>query len=237
MSLESVPAMILAGGLGTRLRPVVSNLPKVLAVVRGRPFITHLLDQLAGSGVRRVIICTGYMADSVQRTLGQSYGDIELTYSAESQPLGTGGALALASKCVQSEQFLAMNGDSYFPVDLNALWSWHRHKEAVATLLLAKATDTARFGRVEVDADGQLKAFKEKTASAGAGFINAGVYCLSREILASIALDRPVSLEREVFPDWIGRGLFAKVGEGPLLDIGTPDSYAQAQTFLGQHIA
>lgn len=230
--LGSATAAILAGGLGTRLRPSVSDRPKVLARVRGRPYLAYLLDQLTGAGIRHVVLCTGYLGELVEEELGDAYGPARLEYSREEVRLGTGGALRLALERFLSDPVLVLNGDSYCDVDLAALWAAHRERAPAGTLSLVRVPDTARFGRVDLAEDGLLTAFQEKGEASGAGWINAGVYLLGKELLASIPTGRDVSLERDVLPAWIRKGLLGFPVEGRFLDIGTPQSYTRAERFF-----
>lgn len=226
-------AVILAGGLGTRLRSVVADRPKVMAEIAGRPFLTFLLDQLLSVAIERVVLCTGYKAELVSSVLGQSYRGLTLDYSEETEPLGTGGALRLALPRLSAETVLVMNGDSYCAADLNRFRATHSARGATASLLLTEVPDTSRFGRVEYLPDGQVTAFSEKGQVTGRGWINAGIYLLRRELLATVETGRAVSLEREVFPRWITeQRLFADPLGTRFLDIGTPESYAAAETFL-----
>jgi NDP-sugar pyrophosphorylase family protein len=225
-------ALILAGGLGTRLRSVVADRPKVLAEVAGRPFLAHLLDKVARSGVREVVLCTGYLADQVEATFGARYSGLEIRYSREVVQLGTGGALRLALSHTHAQMLLVLNGDSYCTVDLEAFSAWHAERNLTASLALTRVTDTQRYGRVQLDQAGKIGRFDEKGAASGPGWVNAGVYLVARERLNSIPADVPVSLERDVFPRWVGDGLFGYRSAAELLDIGTPASYAQAAVFL-----
>ncbi len=227
--LDNLTAAILAGGLGTRLRAAVADRQKVVASVAGRPFLMRLLDQLADAGVRRVVICTGYKAGQVAELAGSEYRGMSLRYSPEPGPLGTAGALRLALPLLESDPVLAMNGDSFCETDLRAFWRTHRERKAVGSMVIREVADTSQSGRVSYDANGAVTSFVEKGASAGSGWINAGIYLLGRTILENIPADRPVSLERETFPAWIGRGLYAFPTAGKFLDIGTPESYAAAQ--------
>lgn len=231
--LSTVTGVILAGGLGTRLRSIVADQPKVLAEVQGRPFLSHLLDQVAAAGLKCAVLCTGYMGDQVRSTFGESYGSLQLAYSRESSPLGTGGALRLSLPLLDSDLVLVMNGDSFCQADLRAFCSWHSARNAAATILLARVSDTARYGRVVADAHGHILRFEEKARDSGPGWINAGIYLISRALVQTIPASRAVSLEREIFPSWIGQGLCAYPGEGRFLDIGTPESYATADQFFG----
>jgi NDP-sugar pyrophosphorylase family protein len=228
--LEHVTAAILAGGLGTRLRSVVADRPKVLAEVKGRPFVEYLLDQLCVAGVKRVVLCTGYMGDQVEQLLGARYRSLELLYSREPSPLGTGGALRLALPMLTTESILVMNGDSYCDAQLDAFAIWHTARSAIATILLAEMEDTRRYGRVQTDDEGRLTRFEEKATAIGSGWVNAGTYLLHRDLIETIPSNRVVSIERQVFPVWIGRGLHGYRSEGRLMDIGIPDAYRQANT-------
>lgn len=228
-------AFILAGGLGTRLRPVLQDRPKVLAEVAGRPFLTFLLDQLVEAGVKDCVLGIGYLAEQVKAALGGSYRTITIRYSQEEKPLGTGGAIRHALPLLDAEIILAMNGDSYCDADLVEFQRHHLASGAKASLLLVPMVDCRRFGSVELKPDGQVSAFREKDADSGPGWINAGVYLIERALIETIPRDRAVSIEREVFPEWIGRGLYgAKLGRS-LLDIGTPESLAAAEAFLRKH--
>jgi NDP-sugar pyrophosphorylase family protein len=225
-------AAILAGGLGTRLRPAVGDRPKVLAEISGRPFLTFLFDQLLHAGIRRVVLCTGYLGEQVRAAFGDSYGSLHLLYSQETFLLGTAGALRLALPLLESESVLVMNGDSYCELDLQAFWTWHRGRQATASLALAQLSDTRRYGRVEVDAEGTVLSFYEKGYTDEPGWVNAGIYLLQRSLLLKIPAKGAVSLERELFPVWIGYGLYGYRSKGRFLDIGTPEDYAEVQEFF-----
>jgi NDP-sugar pyrophosphorylase family protein len=230
-------AVILAGGLGTRLRSVVADQPKVLAPVLGRPFITYLLDQVAQAGIRDVVLCTGYLGEQVQTALGNTYGPLHLAYSQETELMGTGGALRIALPLLKTDPVLVLNGDSYCEADLPAFYRQHQAVVAEASLLLMHLPDTGRYSCVEIDTDGCVLRFEEKGQSAAAGWINAGIYLLSRMFLQAIPSGRFVSLEKEMFPAWIGRGLYGFSSklvdtEEHFLDIGIPEDYAAAERFF-----
>jgi D-glycero-alpha-D-manno-heptose 1-phosphate guanylyltransferase len=224
-------AAVLAGGLGTRLARVNGPRPKVLADVLGRPFLAFLLDSLAAAGVERVVLCTGYRGEQVRAYFGDAYRGLGLVYSREPVPLGTAGALRLALPFLADDPVLVANGDSYCHADLGALWTAHRASHAAATLLLTEVADTARYGSVAVDDEGRVVRFAEK-ASAGPGWISAGVYLLSRRFIEGIEPGKAVSLECEVLPSWIGRGLHGHRSAGAFIDIGTPQTYRAAGAFL-----
>ena len=230
--LTELSTAILAGGLGTRLRSVLPERPKVLAPVRGRPFLTYLLDQLAAEEVRQVVFCIGYMAAAVEETLGDRYQTIRLAYSREVEPLGTGGALRQALPFFPSDPVLVMNGDSFVDVDLAGYVHWFLRKDLEVSLVLARVSDTGRFGRVMIDEEEKIQGFEEKGAHQGPGWINAGVYLLRKEIIHSIPAGKSFSLERELFPGLLGGRLHGYRSEGRFIDIGTPQSYAAAEAFF-----
>ena len=228
---------ILAGGLGTRLRSVVGQTPKVIAEVGGRPALAWLFDQLDAHGFRHVVVCAGHRADAVTARLGDQHGGLQLRYSIESEPLGTGGALRHAFLHFYSDPVLVLNGDSFCDVDLGQFLRVHQARRAPASLVLAEVPDTRRFGRVSVRPDGRVEQFLEKSDTAGPGWINAGIYLLSRHQIANIPTGRPVSLERELLPQWLPHGLFGFPSHGRFLDIGTPESFAQAGDFFAERLA
>lgn len=232
MKLSEITVAILAGGLGTRLQSAVPDRPKALALIHGQPFLSYLLRQIELAGLRNAVLCTGVGAAQIQETFGESFGELRLAYSREETPLGTAGALRQALPQLASDWFLTFNGDSFVESQLHIFAQWHEEKKARASILLAQRPDTSRFGRVERNEQDEITRFAEKAASAGAGWINAGVYLLPKTTIATIPDGRAVSLEREIFPGLIGRGLCGFPGGGRFLDIGTPESYAAAEEFF-----
>jgi len=231
--LDNVTAAILAGGMGTRLRPVVADRPKVLAPVHGRPYVTHLLDQLAAAGTREVVLLTGYCADQILETLGEQYTDMRLIHSPEATPLGTGGALRNALPKLTSAEVLMQNGDSWCDADLPDFFKFHRLNNADLSLVLVKADDSTRFGQVRVATDARVERFEEKIEG-GSGWINAGIYLIARSLIRGIPARISVSLERDLIPRWIAKGhnIYGYRHAGRFLDIGTPASYAAAEEFI-----
>lgn len=223
---------VLAGGLGTRLRSVVSDRPKALAEVHGRPFVAYLLDQLSTTGFSSVVFCTGHFGEQMEQAFGANYGSLRISYSREARPLGTGGALRLALPYLKSDPVLVMNGDSFCATDLAGLWDWHCTRGSQATLLLTQVPDTQRYGSVTIDSDGAVTQFAEKERGGGSGSINAGVYLLSRQVIHSIAENKTVSLEYDIFPTLMGHGLYGYPARGRFLDIGTPEDFAAAEEFF-----
>jgi NDP-sugar pyrophosphorylase family protein len=243
--VAEITGAILAGGLGTRLRSVVSDRPKVLASVRGKPFLAYLLDQLLEAGVSRVVLLTGYRGEQIEETFGDQYGDLALAYSHEPEPLGTAGALrfALAQLFPSSatgaasagDGVIVLNGDSYCDADFAQFRAFHERERGDASLVLAQVPDTSRFGKVDVSPSHRLQRFVEKQEAGGAGWINAGIYRLNRDLIEQIPAGRAVSIEREMFPDWLrSRRLLGFESEGCFLDIGTPETYRAAEEFFAR---
>ena len=229
-NLEETTAVILAGGLGTRLRSLVPDHQKVVAMVGGKPFVTYVLDALDYYCFRTVVLCVGYLGDQVQTALGSRYKGMQLLYSREPEPLGTGGALRLALPFLTSEQILILNGDSFCQADLIAFWNFHLKRQSVATLLLVEVEDTSTFGKVEIDSTGRVTSFNEKGQS-GQGLVNAGVYLIQRKLLETIP-EGICSIEKDIFPKWAGKELQGYRCHGKFLDIGTPSSYSASQRFF-----
>ncbi len=227
-------AAILAGGLGTRLRSVVNDRPKVMAMVAGRPFLTHLLDQLAESGIQKAVLCTGYMADTIRQELGSRYNGLDLVYSVEEEPLGTGGALRQACEFIVDEKLLVLNGDSYCHCNLSEFIARQEASGFSAGIVLAKVDDVARFGAVKIDNKFMVESFIEKGIQTGPGWINSGIYLLPVSRVREIVLGRAVSLERDVIPNIIVDGLYGYQCSGSFIDIGIPDEYQRAQMFFSE---
>lgn len=223
-------ALVLAGGEGTRLRPLTSSVPKPVLPLAGRPFLTFLLDWLGRHGVDEVVLSCGFLGDGVARVLGAEYRGIGLRYVNEDEPLGTAGPVRLAAlHGGLEERLFVLNGDVLTDVDLTAELDQHSRTGAVATLALTAVDDTSSYGVVPIDDDGRVEAFLEKSgAPAPTDRINAGVYVLERDVVDMIPDGRAVSFEREIFPELVGNGLYGYVDDGYWIDIGTPDRYLEA---------
>lgn len=231
--LKDVSVAILVGGLGTRLRSKLFDKPKVLAEIHERPFLKYLLDQLNKTGFRKVVLCTGYLGDQIREKFGSTYGHLKLHYSQESFPLGTAGALRLALTLLKSDTVMIMNGDSLCDCDLKKFLRFHKSKKADVSLLLTKVSGTSRFGRVNIERGGRIVSFEEKGQD-GAGWINGGIYLISRVYLSEIPQRRAVSFEKEMFPKWVNRNFYGYQSKGRFIDIGTPKSYEEAEKFFSK---
>lgn len=224
-------AVILAGGLGTRLRPAFADRPKVLAPVAGRPFLDYLLTHLRNQGVRQVVLSIGYLAEQIQSYVGDGeWWNLRAGYVREEQPLGTAGALRLASLDLEGP-FFGLNGDTLFLANFQELWRVHRSHPSAASVCLKPSEDPSQRGRVSVDPNGRIRTFEEK-ASQGAcqqsgWLVNAGLYLLEPHALAGIIPGEAASIERQVFPQLARQGeLYGQVQEAYFADIGTPESLA-----------
>jgi NDP-sugar pyrophosphorylase family protein len=231
-SLSEIPVAVLAGGLGTRLRPALKNVPKALAPIDGKPFLHYLFDWLAGQGTRRVVLCTGYLGEQIQNCFGDRFGSIAIHYSHETQPLGTAGALRHCLSKIHSEIILAVNGDTFCDANLNTFLDWHRCHAFNASILLSYKKDVHRFGSVEMDRQGNIVQFHEKSNRPKGGYVNAGIYLLNRSVIENFPKGRKLSMEYDVLPDLIGKGLSGYQSRSAFLDIGTPKSFDTAQTYF-----
>ena len=230
---RNLTGVILAGGRGTRLSAVVKDVPKPMASVAGKPFVEYIVAQARSAGCEKIVFCVGYRAESIRDYFHEGAGHgIAIRYSDETKPLGTAGALARAKDLIDSDPFLVFNGDSYCAADLRALIRRHEERGAAATVAVAYVEDTSDYGSVDVDPSGVLCAFNEKGKLSGPGFVNAGVYLLSKSVLDSVPLGAPSSLEYSVFPSLTRKGLHAFRCPGPFIDIGTPESFEAAQKSL-----
>jgi mannose-1-phosphate guanylyltransferase len=226
-----VQALILAGGEGTRLRPLTSTIPKPVVPLVGRPFISYMLEWLRRHGVDDVILSCGFMADGVRAVLGDgSELGLRLRYLEEPRPLGTGGAVKFAEELLE-ERFFMLNGDVLSDIDLTAQLEQHEQTGARATLALIGVDDPSAYGLVRLGSDCSVAEFIEKPGpeQVETNLINAGAYILERSVLATMPpAGTNVSIEREVFPALVGQGLFGFAASGYWLDIGTPARYLQA---------
>jgi mannose-1-phosphate guanylyltransferase len=225
-----VQALVLAGGEGTRLRPLTYTTPKPVMPLAGRPFLTFMLDWAHSHGVDEVILSCGFMSDAVRLVLGDIYDGMRLRYVIENEPLGTAGPVRLAyDEGVLEERLLVLNGDVLTDIDLTAELEHHERTGARATLALYPVEDTASYGVVPAADDGAVEAFIEKgNGEAPTNRINAGAYVIERDTVDRIPPGRAVSFEREVFPSLVGEGLYGYHAAGYWIDIGTPERYLEA---------
>lgn len=216
--------------MGTRLRSVARSMPKPLVSLGNMSFLELLVRQLAYQGIGRVVMCTGHFADQIENRFGDGHDwNVEIEYSKEPSPLGTGGAVKLARPYLQDvDYFLVMNGDSFLEINFAELIQFHRAHRGLVTMAVLQVKDSARYGTVQVNTESRVTGFTEKTGREVSSLVNAGVYVFSRTVLDRIP-DGPASLERDVFPPLLAEGIYAFEQHGMFIDIGTPEDYARAQ--------
>lgn len=219
-------AVILAGGFGTRLAHVLGNVPKPMAPVAGKPFLTYLLDRLQDAGIKRAILATGYMHEVVYNYIGHKYKDIQIIYSQETQPLFTGGAILQAIQYIQGDNFLVFNGDTLFTINIEQLSNHHLSAQSPITIALRQVADTSRYGAVELEGT-HIKSFLEKTDSHGAGVINGGIYAINKRWLVNQVLPTKFSFEKDMLQQQ--SGLEGIAFNDYFIDIGIPEDYKRAQ--------
>lgn len=229
-------AIILAGGFGTRLRPLSCTRPKMLLPVANQPLVDWGLMTLSKGGVDTAILAVNYMAEALVRYLGTTKYDLGLIYSREQRPMGTGGPLKKAKDLLNlDEPFIVMNGDVITDFDIKRLVDYHKEKKGLATLAVIEVADPSRFGSVERDYEGHITRFVEKPepGKAPSNLINAGIYVLEPEVLNYIPNGGKVSLEREVFPILAREGkLYGYEIHGQWMDVGVSEDYLRANALL-----
>jgi mannose-1-phosphate guanylyltransferase len=224
-----VQALILAGGEGTRLRPLTYTVPKPVLPLAGRPHVAYVIDWLVRHGVDDVIVSCGHLAEGMRRAIAELEPGVEVRYAEEPDARGTAGAIRF-SEDMLGDRFLVLNGDVLCDLDLTALIEQHGRTGARATIALYPVADPAGYGLVHRQEDGEITEFLEKPSpdEIDTDEINAGAYLLERSVLDFVPPDQAVSIEREVFPRLIGEGLYGIRLEGYWIDIGTPERYMEA---------
>jgi NDP-sugar pyrophosphorylase family protein len=256
--LANTDVLILCGGLGTRLRSTIGEVQKTMASVKDEPFLSILLKYLANEGFRRVILCTGYDAQAVEDYFRRQDLHLEIEFSREDKPLGTGGAVKNARRLVRSDPFIVMNGDSFCALDFKALLEFHNSSKGSATLAVCRLkgpVEAKDFGTLELAGNKKIIAYHEKTVGAGhkVVYVNAGIYCFNKEIFGLMPRPKAFSIEQEFFAKVLNqsgrkRGMetdqdpqlaqlhpfFGFEVEETFIDIGTPERYEQAKKFFGK---
>ncbi|MCX6307134.1 MAG: nucleotidyltransferase family protein [Bacteroidetes bacterium] len=223
-------AIVLAGGFGTRLQKMVSDVPKSMALINQRPFLEYLFDYLVLQGVTSIVLSVGYKHEMISGHFGEQYKTLSIQYAIETEPLGTGGGIRLALWKINGLRALVMNGDSLFKLDYKALMEFHLKKKADATLALRKLKDTGRYGRVSVNRSRRITGFEEKGLSAAPGYINGGVYIVEKYFLMEPEFRGRFSMEKDCFEQYYpAANFFGFPAEGYFLDIGIPEDYLKAQ--------
>lgn len=224
-------AIILAGGFGTRLQGVIKDLPKPMAPVNNAPFLDYSLKHIAHYGIKRVVLSLGYLADKVIAHYGTSFEGMEIIYSVEQEPLGTGGGIRLAMQQCHTNDILVLNGDSFFDIDLSNFYNKHTDAVSDASLALRKVDDASRYGTITLCEFDKISSFKEKSAQSKPGIINAGVYMLdSDSYLDETPAHKSFSIEKDFFEKKLNTlNIYGFTYSGYFIDIGIPEDYKQAQ--------
>lgn len=236
--MKKIDSIILAGGLGTRLREVVPGLPKPMVPINGKPFLDLILSLLNRSGsVARVIIAVGYMADKIiERYEKSSEYNFEILFSIEETLLGTGGAIKNALKYTETNNILVLNGDSYVEVDLYDFLKEHLYTNADMTIVLKELENANRYGSVRIDENNKITCFEEKKTGLSKGYVNAGIYLIKKTLFEGIKENVVISLEKELLPVFIMNEVFGYIRSGKFIDIGTPETYRMADKYLYEEI-
>jgi D-glycero-alpha-D-manno-heptose 1-phosphate guanylyltransferase len=223
--------LVLCGGLGTRLRAVTGETPKVMAEVQGEPFLDFLIRYLVKQGAQRIVLCAGYKAEALKSHYQRKFKGIDLLFSIEQQPLGTGGAFKNAQGLVKSEHVFGLNGDCFTPVDYKAFLDYSLSRKALAALVAVKIKGNKDFGTVVMDKGDRITAFKEKLETKDVQHINAGIYCFHKGLFDRMP-SGAFSMEYDLFPRLIGEEFFGFKVDAPFIDIGTPERFEWAKEHL-----
>ena len=224
-------AIILAGGFGTRLQSVVSDVPKPMASINTIPFLNYIFDYLKFYNIKHVILSTGYLSEKISGYYKEEFNGIKISYTKEETPLGTGGGIRLAMlKCI-TKNVLVLNGDSFFDVNLNTYYNQHIAFHSDCTLALRKVDNAARYGTIKLGDRNVIEKFKEKDTIEKEGLINGGVYILNRELFLSKTIENsPFSIEKDFYETKINElTIFGFEYDGYFIDIGIPEDYTKAQ--------
>lgn len=230
-------AIILAGGFGTRLREAVPDLPKPMAPIAGRPFLAWQLDYLIAAGIKSFILSVGYKAETIADYFGESYRGCPITYVKEDEPLGTGGAIRLALASAAQERVFICNGDTLCAADFAALRARSGHTSDAISVLVKHVDNAGRYGAIRFDAATQLITHFGEKSSSDAGFINAGIYDVPRNLFDRFELAAPFSFESSVLQVLVGKSLYAQASGDFFIDIGIKEDYLAGQTAIPAFIA
>ncbi|MHB1693610.1 MAG: nucleotidyltransferase family protein [bacterium] len=225
-------AIILCGGLGTRLKSVISDIPKPLAPVNGKPFLEYVMDFLNRQNIAKVVFSVGYMAGKVKDHFNYGYKNIVITYSVETEPLGTGGAIKKALNLTESKDILILNGDTFFNIDLIGMMDFHTLNNSELTLALKKSDNTDRYGTVKIDKGSKIINFQEKHYKK-CGYINGGIYIIKKGIFEKFNTEEKFSFEKDFIEKYFNKiNLFGYISNGYFIDIGIPEDYEKAKNEL-----
>ncbi|MDP8265213.1 MAG: nucleotidyltransferase family protein [Candidatus Aceula lacicola] len=234
-NLSKIDVIVLAGGLGKRLRSETGSTPKVLANVNGVPFLDILLKNLSDQGFKKIVLCTGYQSEEIESYYQENTLGLTIEFSKEKVPLGTGGAIKKARSFVRSDKFLVLNGDCFCTVSFKDFLKFHIEKNAFASMVLTETEDKKDFGSVMIDSNNAIKSFQEKSEKSFSPFVSAGIYFFNKEVFDVMPSQEAFSIEHDFFPDLVNKQFFGFVTDQGFLDIGTPDRYKEAQEKLNKN--
>lgn len=236
-TFKNIDVLVLCGGQGTRLRSVVADKPKVLINLGGKPFLGILLENLASQGFRRVILSVGHLKEQIiDHFAANTDKNIQIEFSTEDRPLGTGGAVKKAEPFIKSDHFLVMNGDALCLVDYQKFYETHLNKGALLSMVLKKVVDASNYGKVELDKSDKIIDFSEKGPGKKSGLMSAGIYFMHKDIFFHLPKENAFSLEYDFFPKILIQPCYGFVNKGEFIDIGTPEKYERANRLFSKLI-
>jgi NDP-sugar pyrophosphorylase family protein len=234
--LSEIDVLILCGGMGNRLREVVNDRPKPMAMINQQPFLDILIEYFSSFGFRRFILCTGHMSDVIQNHY-ESNTQYHIIISGETYSLGTAGSIKNAEKHIKTESFLVANGDSFCSADLDEFYNFHETRNTLMSMVATQSEDVSDYGTVVLGNQNKVIEFREKDKNETNGFINAGIYLFQKEILASVPPNTKYSLEYELFPKLLKKNIYAFISRNELIDIGTPERLEEAKEYFTKYQA
>ena len=225
-------AIILCGGFGTRLQSIVSDVPKPMADINGKPFLAFLLESLANQQIERVVLAVGYKSEYIEKFFGNYFHKMEIIYSKEDKPMGTGGAIKKALTRITNHTVFVLNGDTYFDIDFSTMANFHKEKNSDITIAVREVQEIGRYGSLFVDATNKIISFTEKSNSSS-GLISGGIYCMNKMFFFSYSEDK-FSIKKDFFEKKVSSSNFyAYKSDGYFVDIGIPEDYFRAQKEMG----
>ncbi len=234
--IKEIDVFILCGGLGKRLKDISGNTPKPMVYIGGRPFLDIVIGYLREFGFKRIILGIGYQAQIIKKYYDEhKISGVEIVFSQENRSLGTGGAVKKAKRLIKSELFFVLNGDSFSEFNAEKFIEFYKQKKATALILLRKSKDNKDYGLITIDRRSEIIFFNEKGSFMRNSLINGGVYLFSKSVFSMMPKKEKFSLEYDLFPQMVGRGLYGCKEPGFFIDIGTPERYFAAKKYFSKN--
>jgi len=228
-NINGIDVVVLCGGLGSRLKGVIGEIPKVMVKIGDRSFLDILIENISRFGFKRFVLCTGYKSDLIEKHYKDNNLGVDIVISKEKDLLGTGGAIKNAQELVNSDPFLVVNGDSSSGINIKDFLSFHLDKQALISIGLACISKSVDYGSISLGRDQRIVKFQEKQEQEGCIYINAGIYLVNKEALFLMPNFDKFSLEYDFFPKILDKKIYGYIGQGDFLDIGTPDRYQKVK--------